>query len=372
MQFAAARPTVRLSSVADLRGGDLAAWSELAATSVEPNPFFEPQALLPAAALHGDVQLGLIESGGRLIGALPLRRSLRWRRVAGPCLAVWRHRDCYLGTPLLAADAAVEAIGALIDHARGERRGMVAFEWLGAGDVVEGAVHAAARDRGLAPIDYEAFERAAASPTAPGEHLASKRSKIRVRELRRKRRQLADALGGTVHVYDRSGDPAAVEGFLRAEADGWKAHLGSHCGVSPEYAAFFRDMCARFAAAGRLQLLVLSGGGVDVAWTVNLTAGGTVFGFKTTFDEAYARYSPGAQLALELAERFGDMPFDALDSCAAPGSEMVNRLWPDRRRVASLLVPTGGALGAAAHGSARTVMAARRWRAAVRGSGRRT
>src|SRR3712207_8273461 len=42
------------------------------------------------------------------------------------------------------------------------------------------------------------------------------------------------------------------------------------------------------------------------------------------------------------------------DSCAAPDNEMINRLWPDRRSLATLLVPTGGGRGAASRQSART------------------
>jgi CelD/BcsL family acetyltransferase involved in cellulose biosynthesis len=341
---------------------DLAAWSELAARAIEPNPFFEPELLAPAAAFYGGIDLGLIESDdGRLLGALPLRRAHRWRRIPAACLSVWRHPDSYLGTPLLAPEAPVEALGALIDHARSTARaGLIAFEWLGTGGPVEAALREAASDRGLNPIEYETFERASLVKRLEPDYLKQKLSKGRARELRRLRRQLVEQLGAPLEVTDRTGDPQAVEDFLTAEAGGWKGTQGTAFLGSPTYADFFRDVCSRFAANGRLQLLVLSGGGVDVAWKVNFVAGDAIFCFKIAYAEQWARFSPGVQLELDFVEIFHGTSSTWSDSCAAPDNEMINRLWPDRRSLATLLVPTGGVRGAASRQSARTAMAVRR------------
>src|SRR4051812_48723619 len=133
--------TVRRVPAGGASEADLAAWSDLSARAIEPNPFFEPGLLAPAAALYGGIDLGLIESDdGQLLGALPLRRVHRWRRIPAACLSVWRHPDSYLGTPLMGPEAPVEALGALIDHARtSARAGLIAFEWLGTGGPGGGA-----------------------------------------------------------------------------------------------------------------------------------------------------------------------------------------------------------------------------------------
>jgi CelD/BcsL family acetyltransferase involved in cellulose biosynthesis len=341
---------------------DLAAWTDLAARAIEPNPFFEPELMAPAAAVYGGVDLGLIENeDGRLLGALPLRRAHRWRRIPAACLSVWRHPDSYLGTPLLAPEAPVEALGALIDHARtSARAGLIAFEWLGTGGPVEAALREAASDRGLDPIEYETFERASLVKRLEPDYLKQTLSKGRARELRRLRRQLVEQLGTPLEVIDRTGDPQAVEDFLAAEAGGWKGAQGTAFLGSPSYADFFRNVCSRFAADGRLQLLVLSGGGVDVAWKVNFIAGDAIFCFKIAYAEQWARFSPGVQLELDFVEIFHGTNSTWSDSCAAPDNEMINRLWPDRRSLATLLVPTGGVRGAASRQSARTAMAVRR------------
>jgi CelD/BcsL family acetyltransferase involved in cellulose biosynthesis len=349
---------VRISRAADLSDADLSAWSDLAARAIEPNPFFEPAMVIPATRLYPDVEVALIESGSELIGALPVERSSRWRRVPVSSLAAWRHRDSYLGTPLLAPGAADVAVGALLDAADAA---LVAFELTGTGGPVEAALRQAAADRGLTPVVYEEFERAALRRRPEPTYLDGRLSKHRARELRRHRRQVTEMHGGLpVTVHDRSGDPGAIAGYLRAEAAGWKAQHGTHFAASEPHTDFFGAVCERFASAGRLQLLVLSCGDVDIAWKVNFVAGDTVYCFKIAYEPAFARYSPGIQLELDFVDMFHGMPYAWSDSCAAPDNEMINRLWPDRRTVATILVPTGGSRGAAARHALRAVMAARR------------
>ncbi|HXL39570.1 MAG TPA: hypothetical protein VN928_03405, partial [Myxococcales bacterium] len=67
------------------------AWEELAAASVEPNPFYEPWMLLPALrsfARRERVEVVLVFRGDLLCGLFPI---VHRRGRAG----LWRHRYCY-------------------------------------------------------------------------------------------------------------------------------------------------------------------------------------------------------------------------------------------------------------------------------------
>ena len=351
--------TLRTVPVADLGDRDLAAWTALAANAAEANPFFQPEMLIPAAALYGGVDLTLIESDGRLIGALPTRRSAAWRGVPAPTLTVWRHRDAFIGTPLVAPEAGELALGALLDHARAGRAGLVAFEWLGTGGPVEREVRAAAHERSMTIVEYGTSERAALRRRPEPDYLRDSVSKGRAREMRRLRRKLGEQLGGPVEVHDRAGDPEAVEGFLAAEAAGWKGRRGTAFASTEPHADFFRSLCKSFQASGSLQLLVLTAGDTDVAWKVNFTAGDAIYCFKIAYADDLGRYSPGIQLELDFVDLFHSTRFAWSDSCASPDNDMINRLWPDRRPLSTLLVFTGGPRGAAAQASVRTAIAVR-------------
>jgi len=97
-----------------------------------------------------------------------------------------------------------------------------------------------------------------------------------------------------------------------------------------------------------------------VAAQCNILAGEGAFCFKIGFDATLGRYSPGVQLELENLRGFHDYGLAWMDSCADPDNAMINRLWPDRRRISTLLVPCGGAFGQSSRLGARVILAARR------------
>ena len=145
----------------------------------------------------------------------------------------------------------------------------------------------------------------------------------------------------------RAGDPEAVERFLRLEADGWKGREGTAMLDLPGHADFFREVCERFAALGRLQLYELRAGERTVAMKVNLLAPPGLFMFKIAHDEELGKFSPGVHLELENVERFLETDLKWMDSCADPHNQMINRLWPDRRQLTSIVLARGGLRGRA-------------------------
>ncbi len=316
--------------------------------------------VLPAAELYPGIELLLVEADGKLIGLAPVRRTHHWRKVPAKTLAVCLHQDAFLGTPLLDPDAACEAIGAVIDDAAENGCGLLALEWFGTNGPAQRALQTVLFERGIRAQVYEQADRAALVRRPENDYMNGLLSKGRRRELKRVRRQLCEHLEGDIEVHDRAGDPTAIDGFLRAEASGWKGRAGTNFGASEAYTRFFRRLCDEFDSEGRLELLVMSAAGVDVAWKVNIRSGDTIFCFKIAHDEAFARFSPGVQLELDNVEHFHRGSATRSDSCAAPDNAMINRLWPDRRSYATVLVPTGGLRGLTAKHKARTTIALRR------------
>lgn len=286
---------------------------------------------------------------------MPVRRAARWRRApTGPCLTVWRHLYCFLGTPLVPPAGAAETLAAVVDAVReGRAGGLLGFDLVGSDGPVAAALNEAAAGGGRALIPYERFERAAAGREA-GTGLAVNRK--HEREISRMGRRLGEHLGDAVEMRDRSGDDDSVERFLELEASGWKGNGRTALASSPEHRELFREVCRGFSEAGRLQLLSLEASGRPVAMLCSLRAGDTLFLFKTSYDETLARFSPGVQLltaSLQNLEQ-NDDGLRLMDSCAEPNNAMINRLWGGRVALSSYGLPAPGLRGRTAATAVRT------------------
>jgi CelD/BcsL family acetyltransferase involved in cellulose biosynthesis len=340
-----------LLPIDELTQPELERWRELAGRALEPNPFFEPQFVLPAAARldPGEVALlGVAASGGEWLACLPVQLATRWKRLPVTALVGWRHLYCFLGTPLVAPDEPAAALARLLDRALDNRPRprMVALEWLRADGPVAEALGAALDERPNAAVRLASFERAALVRRPDAGYLDGMLRPHRRRELHRLRRRLAEEMGAPLELLDRSDDPAAVDTFVALEASGWKGRGGTAFASRPQHADLFRELCRGFREAGRLQLLALTAGDRPVALKCNLLAGDEVFCFKIAYDESLARFSPGVQLEQRMVDVFHeDMTQARMDSCADPGNDMINRLWPDRRPLESWAIPAGGAAG---------------------------
>ena len=337
----------RLIALDALTADDLAAWEALAARALVPNPFFEPGFVLTAARELGSGDERLIAAGDDRgwHACLPVRTGRRGRRVPVRHAGTWLSLYCFLGTALLDGVDPDAALAACLAVLAGETRD--AALRLPIHDDAGPAFDALGR-----PVVLERYARAALHRRAEGGYLEASVSSRHRKELRRTRRHLEDEVGALA-VRDAAGDPAAVESFLALERSGWKGRGGTALASDAAHARFFRELAATYAAAGRLQLLLLENPeGRAVAAKCNVRAGDGILCFKIAHDDALRRHSPGIHLEVENMSWFHEnTDADWMDSCAAPDNAMINRLWPDRRRLATLLVPVAGHRGRAARGT---------------------
>lgn len=332
-----------LIAINDLEQRHLAAWKELAERAAEPNPFFEPECVLPAARNLGESDIGLlvVENGDRdWLACMPVSSRLRLRHMRVPALTAWRHLYAFLGTPLVAQSEVEVATERLLEQALlASRLGVVAFPQLGDDGPVVAGLLSALQASGRRPALHRSFDRAVmrrATLTDGVDALIAPRHR---RDLRRLERRLAEELDGPLEVRDESERAAAVDGFLELESSGWKGERGTAFSSRPAHAEFFRELCEAFRAEGRLQLLALGTADRTVSYKCNLLAGEALFCFKIAFDEAFRHYRPGLQLELRMLDLFRDqMSQSWMDSCADPDSEMFKHIWAERRPIGSYIV----------------------------------
>lgn len=335
-----------LLTLVELGEAGIERWRELASVAVEGNPFFESELVLPAATALGAVPALLIarDTAGEWLAAMPVTRRRGWHWLPLPVWASWRHAYSFFGAPLIRPGYEEAAMRLWLDDTEPRLGPLLGLDLLDAEGQVRAGLDAACASLGRRATVFEEHERAALWRRE--DELGLQLSAKRRRENARLGRRLGEQLGAELEVRDRGEDPAAVEDFLALEAASWKGRAGTAMAAVPAHAELLRQACGGFRRQGRLQVLCLAAGRRTAAIKVNFLAAGTVYCFKTAFDESLADFSPGVQLERGLVDHVAD---DALitgiDTCAEADNEMANRVWPERRRIVSLAAPRTGLVG---------------------------
>ena len=338
-----------------------AAWHDLAAHAAEPNVFAEPWFLDAARALpqSAGVQLLTVHQGGQLTGAIPLCIDGGYGRLPLGHVESWLHYHSFLGTPLLRAGHEIAAWSAMIEALdRSDwARGLIHFTGLAEHGPAHRALIAAAKALGRPCPTVHRIERAAlASDLSPEAYYETHVRKKKRKELKRLAARLAEMGTLTTRRFAACDDRAAwADAYLALEAKGWKGQAGSALAADPATRAFFHAALAGAEAAGKLDMLRMDLDGQPIAMLVNFLAPPGGFAFKTTFDEVYARFSPGVLLQIENLALLDRAEIDWVDSCAVENHSMINSIWAERRAIVRVTLPLAGARGAATYALARAV-----------------
>ncbi|MEO6716684.1 MAG: GNAT family N-acetyltransferase, partial [Novosphingobium sp.] len=179
----------------------------------------------------------------------------------------------------------------------------------------------------------------------PEEYFTAALSGKKRKELRRQLTRLSEQ--GPVNFVrqaDSDGLGEWIDHFLALEASGWKGEAGSALAQRETTAALFRQSLEGAAAHGRLERLSLTLDGRPIAMLANFITAPGAFSFKTTYDEAYARFSPGVLLQCENLLMLDRTDVAWTDSCAAEDHPMIDHIWRERRVLGRVSVAIGGKL----------------------------
>ena len=338
--------------------GLIPAWEELAAHALEPNVFYEHWMLLPALEAYSDGDVAVVavltDRGGArrgtdcLAGLFPVRLTPNFRSLNVSAISVWRHPHCYLGTPLIRAERAVECISGVLQWLRDRADArLLELPWISGDGPFRELLLEQSDGLGLATWTIETYTRGLWRQT--DETLAAAESAVSGelrRRLRRKERRLAER-GRLAHRAWGEGDDAAewIEQFLRLEASGWKGASGTALACSEAGRRYFTHVVTEASRRGRLLMLGLDYEGEPIARRCGFLAGHGSFAFKTAYDERFASYSPGAMAELASVRQFRGLEgVRWMDSCTTPDNTLINRICNGRRTIESLAIGSG-ALG---------------------------
>ncbi len=353
---------VAASNMAAIAG----AWTKLANRPASTNLFFHPEFAIPAIEYLGDgaVSLAVVRStaSAALVGLVPFTR-MRLGRLA-PAVRVWTHKFAPFGELLVDEEDIEGALASLVDGLAPEGSGtsLILPEMMTQGTAAD-ALRAIAVRRGRPLVLLGEYRRAMLARGPAIDDLRAGLSGKRRGELSRQLRRLKE-IGSVSFASETEADcvRARFEEFLALEQSGWKGDRGTALASSAVTAAFSRAALFNLAEAGKARIDSLRVGAHPIAMLVSLVAGAAVYTWKIAYDEAYAQFSPGAQLMLHVpTDLFADPVVMHVDSCATPDHPMVDRLWPHRRAMATFVLgpPGGGTLFAIGLAAARAELVAR-------------
>lgn len=332
-----------------------AGWDDLPARAAEPNPFAERWCAEPALEAFdpaGKASLAALTVAGKLAGILPLARRWTYEGYPFPHIGNWLHANAFCGAPLVAAGHEHifwRELLAWADGAAG-RAMFLHIECLPA----DGPIYAALRDicaasHRVAAVVHRVDRAMLASDLNPQAYYDASISAKKRKELRRQHARLAEQ--GKLRFerkVDAAGLPAWTEAFLTLERAGWKGREGSALACAPAKASFFRRTLARAAERDRLERLTLTLDEAPIAMLANFLTPPGAYSFKTTYDERYARFSPGVLLQRENLDLLGREGIAWADSCAAADHPMIERIWREKRPIVRVSIAIGGPLRRAA------------------------
>jgi GNAT acetyltransferase-like protein len=341
------------------------AWEDLAANAIEPNAFYESWMMMPAIRAFGagrrlHFALVLANTPARhdgeplLCGIFPLEQQNHYqglsRKLPIKTLRLWKHKYCYLCTPLVREGYCQQVIDAFFDwlDAGSHDCSLMEFRFIaGDGRFNDFLLDHFERHAKLYYISMY-FMRAMLRPTIDADtYLCAALSAKHRKMIRRQERQLSE-IGRLEYDALTPDDDVAVwiEEFLRLEASGWKGRENTAIASDESDQSYFRSIAKEAFRRGRLSMLALRLDGRPIAYKCDFPSGRGMFTFRIAFDENYARNSPGMLLEIENVRRLhARSRIEWVDSCNDSSSSMFNRLWLSRRTILDVVVGAGKTWG---------------------------
>lgn len=345
------RPLRRLAVYAASGGFDLVEeLDHLCARAIEPNIFFNPRFLAPAMPRLEDreVRLAVVRDGDEVKNRLRLLVPFSVEKPATPLgvpvLRAWSSPFGPLGTPLVDRDDPAGVVEDFLSmlarpHLRLPRVFVVPDVHL---DGPFASTLRAVADSGNLPLALtNREERPFLDSHEDGEAYLKRALRAHhFREFRRMKRRLAEH-GRLEYTVARRPEEIrhGIETFLTLEAAGWKGRERTAMAIDRFRAAFAREAIDRMAERDLCRIHTLALDGRVVACLIVFIESGVAYTWKTAYDEAWAAYSPGTLLMIEVTRNHLEDPnITVTDSCAVPDHPVLARLWTERRQMGTILV----------------------------------
>jgi CelD/BcsL family acetyltransferase involved in cellulose biosynthesis len=298
-------------------------WHLLAEAALEPAGFNAPQLILPVLKHVGGAEIATVTHGADLLMALPLIRKRTH-------FASWITPLTASGLPHVSEESAVQAF------LQAQTQPVQLQAILG-----DGPFLAALKKQATHFAVLESWQRAGLKPVGTfADWLHSNFDQKRRKEYKRLRNRLSEQGALVTEVLKTGDDPKPfVEDFLKLEAGGWKGKKGTAINSNPNLVKALHEAAIGLHQVGKLRFWNLKLAGKPIATLFAIVENGHAWLGKIAYDEAYAKYSPGALIILDCTESFfNETHIKKIDSSAIPNHPLIDRIWRDRLPMATVFV----------------------------------
>lgn len=309
-----------------------------------------------AAFGRGQLRVLVVHSGGTLGGVVPLLRG------PGGLRSPTNWHSARFGVVAAGSEEREALADGIVGHSVPVR-----LSYVHRNDPTAGEVRRAAKAAGSRVLTRELPSSPYLRTSGTRDSWWERLSGHMRRELRRRRRKLERQGQVSLEIEEDTGpgDALLAEG-LGIEGSGWKDRRGTAIRSTAQTLEFYTRIARWAQAQGQLRLAFLRLDGRPIAFDLSLEDRRRHYLLKTGFDPAFAPFSPGQQLRLEMIDRAFANRLDTYEFLGA--AEPWKLEWTDATRPREQLVivpPTvRGAIAGAVHG--RLLPLARRARAALR------
>ncbi|SFT74826.1 Acetyltransferase involved in cellulose biosynthesis, CelD/BcsL family [Pseudovibrio denitrificans] len=322
-------------------------WQDLSKNALEPNPFFSSSfvtAFNTHKANHSiKLLLALDPSGTKALAALPIMMVRRGLLFKLPSALAGDYGP--LGTLLLSEDATPAILNNLLEAACNlspAKTLLLPFQG------TEGATYKQLQST-LSTHGWQqqasTQEARAFQPAGPEGQAAFNALKKRSswKGVFKNQRRLEKQGTLSFSILETAEDTQrGLEEFLKLEAEGWKGKQGTALLSREPDAAFTREMVTNSGKSDGIRIGQLHLDDKLIATNILLHEQGRIFGWKTTFDESLAKFSPGQLLIYYSTQKLLEDPFfSGADSLSTPDNQMANKAWTARFSYATLLIGKG-------------------------------
>jgi hypothetical protein len=288
------------------------------------------------------------ESGSknkRLVGWLVVHRVRAIPAIGPVYLKNWHHLQSYMGHPIVDRDTGDNALSALFQNAltqTGASGRLMMSNVPGAGPMYD-AILRVTRNEDLLFHEFDRHQRAAMKCEFDGgAYLETALSGKKRKEYRRLKNRLSDRGCLKFETFEEADDISSwINDFLQLEGAGWKGRKQTAFNNRQDWAEFLKASTTGLVENNQCKLWRLRLNNRTLAITFAHHAGHQAWLNKITYDENYARYSPGVLLMLEVTKALGNDPvITEIDSLATPDHPMINRLWRQKVSSTDIIIST--------------------------------